>query len=348
MNESERLLAAFSNDIFYKEILFTDLHYVPDGENSEVELADLVIYLGDILLAVQLKERNPGDNSGDIETEKKWLNKKGKKAKEQVKETIAQIRLGKVNILKNEKGQSISINDKVEIIPLIVFKNETLVEYDHIIRKHNDKGMDVNCISLFDFEEICKLIVSPIEIIEYLSWREYVYANTGKIDTFFYFDNEENVSITNLDVKENLPLVYLHQKYGISSVKDSSWYVNVFSEHLKALSDHIVIESERNAYYEILLFLAHLDRNEIQGFVERIKLSAQYYKKGEYNICGSLRNVSQNRVIFFLSNCTFIDTDVLLCMVKEKGMEPEKMLQVIVYYENTDEYRVDMNLWSKE
>lgn len=344
MNESEQLLAAFSEDIFFKEILYTDLHYTPEGENSEVELADLIVYLGDILLAVQLKERNPGDNSGILEIEKRWLAKKGKKAKEQIKATIAQIRSGKLTELKNNRKQRILIDKDVEIVPLIVFKNDVLYEYDHILKKHNEKGMDVNCISMSDFEEICKVIVSPIEIIDYLFWRENMYLKSGKIDTFIFMD-DDSFSIANMEDKETLPLSYLHQKYGLDVAQDDNGYMQIFSDYLHVLAEHVVVESERNAYYDILLFLAHLDRNEIKAFVERIQRAAECNKKGEHTICGSLRNVDQRRVMFFASSDTFVHTDYLLGLVKETGMNLEKMLQVIVYYENSGEYRIDMKLW---
>lgn len=344
MNESERLLAAFSEDVFFKEILYTDLHYTPEGENSEVELADLIVYLGDILLAIQLKERNPGDNSGILEIEKRWLNKKGKKAKEQIKDTITQIRSGKLTELKNNRGQSILIDKDVEIVPLIVFKNDVLCEYDHILKKHNEKGMDVNCISMSDFEEICKVIVSPIEIIDYLYWREDLYIRSGKIDTLIFMD-DDSFSVANVDNKETLPLIYLHQKYGMGVAQDGNSYIKTFSDYLHVLAEHVVVESERNAYYDILIFLAHLDRNEIGAFVERIKRAAELNKNGERTICGSLRNVDQKRVIFFVSSDSFIQTDYLLDLVNETGMDLEKMLQVIVYYENSGEYRIDMKLW---
>ncbi len=345
MNESEKLLSAFSRDIFYKEILYTDLHYVPEGENSEVELADLIINLGDILLAIQLKERNPGDNSGVVATEEKWLTKKAKRAKEQVKFTIDQIRSGKVTELKNDSGQCVLIDRNVDIMPLIVFKNESIGNYTHVLRKHNDEGLDVNCISFSDFEEICKAIVSPIEIIDYLYWREETYLKSGEADMFIFLDSDESVSITNNKSREALPLQYLHQKYGIDVAQEGNRYVLEFSAYLSVLSEHVVEESEKNAYYETLLFLAHLDRNEIKAFVERVKLAAECNKNGKYEVCGSLRNVAKGRVILFCSWDRYIDTEYLLERVRGTGMQPKEMLQVMVYFVNKTDFRIDMLLW---
>ena len=57
MTNSEKLLSSFSEDFFYKEIVYTDLKFVPEG-GTEIELADLIINLEDVILAIQLKERN--------------------------------------------------------------------------------------------------------------------------------------------------------------------------------------------------------------------------------------------------------------------------------------------------
>ena len=55
MTNSEKLLSFFSENYFYKELVYADLKFTPTG-GTEVELADLIINLEDIILAIQLKE----------------------------------------------------------------------------------------------------------------------------------------------------------------------------------------------------------------------------------------------------------------------------------------------------
>ena len=57
MTNSEKLLSYFSEDFLYKELVYADLKFVPEG-GTEIELADLIINLEDVILAIQLKERN--------------------------------------------------------------------------------------------------------------------------------------------------------------------------------------------------------------------------------------------------------------------------------------------------
>lgn len=59
MTNSEKLLSSFSENYFYKELVYADLKFIPTG-GAEIELADLIINLEDIILAIQLKEREAG------------------------------------------------------------------------------------------------------------------------------------------------------------------------------------------------------------------------------------------------------------------------------------------------
>ena len=90
MTNSEKLLSSFSENYFYKELVYADLKFTHIG-GTEIELADLIINLEDIILAIQLKERNEKDRTQDKNIEEKWLKKKCKKAKEQIKDTIVEV-----------------------------------------------------------------------------------------------------------------------------------------------------------------------------------------------------------------------------------------------------------------
>ena len=118
MTNSEKLLSSFSEDFFYKEIVYTDLKFVPEG-GTEIELADLIINLENVILAIQLKERNERDRTQDKNVEEKWLKKKCKKVKEQIKDTILFINNEKVSFV-NARGKETKINPNAEIVQLYV------------------------------------------------------------------------------------------------------------------------------------------------------------------------------------------------------------------------------------
>ena len=68
MNDSERILSAFSEVYFYKELVLNNLHFTPEN-STEKEVADLVINGGDFIIAIQLKARNEQDQTSDSEKE---------------------------------------------------------------------------------------------------------------------------------------------------------------------------------------------------------------------------------------------------------------------------------------
>lgn len=78
MTNSEKLLSSFSENYFYKELVYADLKFTPTG-GTEIELADLIINLEDIILAIQLKERNEKDRTQDKNIEEKFVLNKPQK-----------------------------------------------------------------------------------------------------------------------------------------------------------------------------------------------------------------------------------------------------------------------------
>lgn len=78
MTNSEKLLSSFSENYFYKELVYADLKFTPIG-GTEIELADLIINLEDIILAIQLKERNEKDRTQDKNIEEKFVLNKPQK-----------------------------------------------------------------------------------------------------------------------------------------------------------------------------------------------------------------------------------------------------------------------------
>lgn len=82
----------------------------------------------------------------------------------------------------NARGKETKINPKADIVPLVVFDNASILEYEHLLRSHSSEGLTVNCISLEDFHCMCKALLSPIEIIEYIRWRHEFYKKNGSIN----------------------------------------------------------------------------------------------------------------------------------------------------------------------
>ena len=242
MNDSEKMLSAFSELYFYKELVLRNLHFTPEG-STEKEVADLLINGGDFIIAIQLKSRNEKDQTSELEKELKWLNSKCKAAKRQVKESIEFINTGKLPAFENGRKKRVKLSVTAEIIPLIVFMNDSVVDdYQHVLYKHSDEGMDINCMSFHDFQKMCKALLSPMEIVEYLKWRLSYYLKNGNVNISIYMDNDSFTMVKPTHC-ESLCLQFVAEKYGIKSTQERQEYSRAFSEMLHKLPSRVVMES---------------------------------------------------------------------------------------------------------
>lgn len=340
VNETEKILNAFSNVFFYKELVINNLKFVPVGTKEEKELADLLFNFGDIILAIQLKGRNAKYQTEDLGKETKWLGKECRDAKKQVKKTIEFIETGVLPSFKNERNYEVKIKRDAEVIPLIIFMNGQIKEYPHILKKHTQEGMDVNGISYDDFQIMCKTLITPMEIIEYLNWRLHFYQDNGNVNMWLQEDMKGNLIISKPQNNEALVHQFLLDQYGTIDINREC--LIEFQNFLHRMPEHSVFESEENASYPLILFFSHFRRVEIIPFIERLKLSVEKSANKIYGIVGSLRNIIDNYAIIFVTSKygAGVPMELLFDVAKEKG-EVKKLLQIIVYWENDIEYRVD-------
>lgn len=348
MNNSEKLISSFSEQYFYKELVYSELKFnLQQEKGNEVEFADLIINLEDVILAVQLKERNEKEKTQDKAAEEKWLRKKCKKAKKQIKDTISYIKNENVSFA-NARGKNTKINSEAEIVPLVVFENDSISEYEHLLRSHSSEGLSVNCMSLDDFQCMCKELLSPIEIIEYIKWRHNFYEKNGSV-SLLMTETEQGFFLCKPQNKETLVHQYLYEQYGSEALSEDRVYFELFRRYVSVLYEHTEEVSETDGCYEIVKFLAHLYRNEIKLFTERVEKSLIAAKGKEFKLVGTLRNAKSEYAIVFTATeqGEYIPTEKLLPVVFEK-QHIKRLLQVITYWLNEEEYRIDFWFWQDE
>lgn len=343
MTNSEKLLSSFSEDFFYKELVYADLKFVPEG-GTEIELADLIINLEDVILAIQLKERNEMDRTQDKNVEEKWLKKKCKKAKEQIKDTILFINNEKVSFI-NARGKETKINPSAEIVPLVVFENVSISEYEHLLRSHTADGLLVNCMSIDDFQLICQELVSPIEIMEYVKWIKAFYEKNGVINLLIT-ETKKGFFLSKPQEQETLVHQYLYEQHGDDVLAEDNFYYELFRQYVSVLYEHIEMVSEPDGCYEVVKFLAHLFRDEIRCFVERVEKALAIAKRKRFELVGTLRNSQKEYAMVFTATeqGEQIPSEKLLSGVFEK-QKVHTLLQIITYWIDDDEYRIDFVLW---
>lgn len=346
MTESEKLLSAFSQLYFFEEFVQDNLQFIDHVGNTQ-ELADLLLNLGDVVVAIQIKERSDSVRTNDIAAEMKWFKKKMGIAKQQINNTVEFIREGKNLEFQNKRGIKIPIPSDVEIIPLVVFLNESIKDYPHLLEKHTADGISVNCMSIADFQAMCRELVSPAEIIDYLKFRRDFYEKNGPVDMLICEASETDMMILCPSSNEALVRQFLVERYGVKEIKRDDNQFDLFREFVQQTAIRSTAGRDDYATYNLLLFLSHFRRLEILAFRERLFLAVEKSKHRDYGIHGSLRN-EDNYAVFFVSSPpeTVYSMDFLLELAQQK-CDPKKLLQVYVWWEDDKNFRIDYLLWDR-
>lgn len=266
-------LAALNEWYFFREFTYSRNTFQPPS-NQEVELADNLIWLGDLLIAYQLKEREvvPGANA---ETEKRWFVRKVLKlATRQVRDTLGYLNGTKRIEVQNHRSHTFGLEYAAvrHFHKLVVYlPQEPLPEEYRRIKHHRSLTAGViHIIPANDYLGIVRTLLTPMEVVEYLGFREEL------IDRW-----ETEV----LEVPE-LALVgqYLH---GNAEVPPSLEYLEYLQqlEHraeewdmsgvIAKFPDRVTTNNSPTDYYPIVRELAMLKRNELCEFKKRFELSVE-------------------------------------------------------------------------
>jgi len=105
MNVSENDVAVINSNFFFKEFTFSKNKFKVRETDKELELADNVIWLDDLLIIYQIKERN--NVVDDKDKVINWFNQKvTKKAVKQIKDTLKYFENYDGIVIQNEKGHT--------------------------------------------------------------------------------------------------------------------------------------------------------------------------------------------------------------------------------------------------
>ncbi|MBR4733321.1 MAG: hypothetical protein IK081_11190 [Lachnospiraceae bacterium] len=339
VNQSEQILNAFSENYFYKEIILSDLKYCPVGQ-SEKELADLIFVLGKYVLAIQLKARNSDELTNDIGIEEKWLKNKCKLAKKQVKNTILEIKNGRLPQFINNRCQKVLIDPSATIVPVVMFVNPMIKNYSHVLPKNSEDGLDVNCISYDDFREVCAQLITPMEIVEYFIWRKECFKNYPNLDLLFVED-DESISISRPMKAEASVVSFIHEKYGYSVLNEEKEYLDAFRNLVMSLQEKLVKKTTDDACLLYVQFFSCFSRIEVRAFMERLERAKTWVRLKRRGVVGSLRSDGKDYTVFFVvSEGERISIDYLEKISETKGKHGI-IAEIVVYRVGEEDLGID-------
>ena len=172
-NNSEQIITTINLNMFYREFTF-DKNDFRASDGNKVELADNVIWLDDLLILIQIKERNHADAKTD---QVKWFqNKVLKKAKNQVKNSLKFLKEEQHIYISNPLGQTFDLKtaDIRKVHNLIIYHlNEAPTSSVSAVKMYRcTDGTFIHVIESRDYGNLCRYLITPADMDDYLSFRE--------------------------------------------------------------------------------------------------------------------------------------------------------------------------------
>lgn len=264
----EEKLSEFHENFFLKEFTFSNTTFNPKPK-LEVELADNIIWIDDIIITFQLKERVLVSDT-TVENEERWFSRKViAKGKKQTRDTLNYLKENQSIKLKNHRGHIFYLqSEQISVIhKIICYSPNTILPKQCRMKKFHISDT-AGIIHIFDVDEYANCIqtlLTPSEVSEYLFFREELI-------------NEYNDEINNI---EEIVILGQYLK-GDRNIKHFDFsHIQIF-EKLKNTIDEwdvfgllskfpekIITNNEPTDYYHIIREIAKLKRNELLEFKKR-------------------------------------------------------------------------------
>lgn len=266
--------------LFFEEFTFSRSKFSPPS-SSEMEFADAVVMLGDVLLICQIKERAL-DQAGHAEAERRWFDSKVRgKATKQVRHTLGYIQTYSEIRVPNERGHEFNLaaNEFADILKIVIYSPSANLPDDcRRVRHHvSDSAGFIHIVDARDYLEIARTLQVPQEFVRYFKYREMVLTRFAESCADL---PEPAIAGHYIGGDPDLPptiqsAIHLHRL-----VQDAEeWNL---APLMRRMHDHISVSGINNNYYEILVELAKLPRSAWRMVKQRIRLCIEKVGKDEF------------------------------------------------------------------
>ena len=276
----ENIIAQLNEHFFFREFTYSKNTFRPTPK-EEVELADSILWLDDVVVAFQLKERNFVDAT-TAEKEYRWFKSKVlSRGTRQIRDTLTYLQSHDEIEIENHRGHKFHLqSSKITVIHKVVcyLANDSLPNECRSRRFYRSQTAGIiHLISAEDYLGIVRTLLTPTELFEYLSFREELIeewdsrvngvSEPALIGQYLCGDIDIPPSNTFRDYLTNLK----HQinEWDMSGV-------------IKQFPDRIITDNKVTDYYSIITEIAKLKRNELRLFKKRFQLSIQKCRSDEY------------------------------------------------------------------
>jgi hypothetical protein len=274
-----------------REFSFSENTFCP-RPGQEVEFADHAIWIDDLLLLYQLKER-ARVSSTSPERERRWFQKKVlRDATKQVRDTLRYLEAQPEISITNQRGHTINIKEysSTRVVKIVVYAADVVLPEDCRQVKHHrsSTGGFIHVVGQRDYLGICETLITPGEVAEYFAFREELISRwndhvemppeAALVGQFLISD----------DPREEPRKDYYRNLYSLQedpSEFDLSSIFESFGERIEYTStvegDRAILGGAR-AYYHVLAEFAKLNRTALREIKKRILLSLEAARNNEF------------------------------------------------------------------
>lgn len=282
----EEYLSQLNANIFLKEFSFAKNQFRP-SPRKEVEFADHVIWLDDLLILYQLKERGAIGQATE-KSEKNWFeNKVLKKATKQIRNTLSYLNEHNDICIQNQRGYvfNVSTQAKNRLVKIVVHAPTDKLPEKYLYKKHyfSSHAGFIHILPISDYFNICRTLFTPGEIVEYFDFRQDLLLKwpepseslpeTALLGQYLYHDTSD-VCPNNENIKYFATLQNKLDEFDISTILQN------FAERIEYRRSQNI----EHDYYNILMEFAKLNRGDLKEAKLRIRLCLESSDSGEFDL----------------------------------------------------------------
>ncbi|MBT3360487.1 MAG: hypothetical protein HN403_12755 [Rhodospirillales bacterium] len=278
----EQFIAQLHSLAFFEEFTFSANNFSPTPR-EELELADNLIWFGNFLAILQLKERNPNDEI-DETSEQTWFTRKViKKATKQVRDSLRYLDEHERIQITNERGHVFDIARAAldDVVKLVVYLPGKILPSECRQTKHHESRTAgfIHIIHANDYLEICRTLRIPADIVDYFRHRQMVIEKFGAEAT-----SVPEALMMGHYLSGNVdspPSMEFHPHLMALQQDEDAFDI---SGILRSIHDHIESSEDPYDYYRILQEFAKLSRSAWRLAKERFVLCVEKTAKGEFTL----------------------------------------------------------------
>jgi len=276
----EEDIAKLNEFYFFREFTFSKSTFHPAPE-QKLELADSLIWLDDVLIVYQLKQRDAQDRTSP-DKERRWFEKKVVgQATRQIRDTLMYLQNYRDIGVRNHRGHTFNLaaaqTDAAHKL-VVYLPHDSLPQACREKKHHRSRTAGViHLIPANDYLGILRTLITPAEVAEYLSFREGL-INRWERELLVVPEQALVGQYLHGDLQQKPRLEFVDYLRALQQRLDE-WDMSAV---ISAFADRVTSDNAPTDYYHIVSEIAKLTRDELREFKSRFGLAMERAKANEF------------------------------------------------------------------